>query len=679
MEVCGLEEQGVEKDNRRSESSILQGVLLILGLFVLISIGMLFFIEVKKAIFVSSLLLILIFVTLFYLYYFRYNYYRFNKVNSKKYNIVKILFICIIGSVILEGLTLIGDPSCSIFDLSKWNYKRILTFIIITYCLQVIPKLYIILKIKNKNDIISYNNSIKYLCISASLIIFIAVLCGILQNKAISMNQRVLFSITVLLVTFIELIYIIKKDKNIVNIFIVLAISSGSIFSFCAPPLTGISWDDQIHFDRAYGLSYIDNAPVSDVNAELVNIEWVKNGILQYDKINDAIYRINNELEKAKESNNFTYAYALTEAYSSKSIANITLFGYIPNAVGLWISRLFFTSFTAQLIIGRWSSLIFYVIIVSIAISILPIKKSLFAVIGLVPMSVFLASSYSYDTWIISFMILSCALFFKIYYSDKSFSIFYYIIMLFTMLIAIFIKAIYFPLLLIFVFLIQKKYNNKYYKSIIFILTILLIFYIVCTFVFPMLLSSSVQAGDSRGGSDVNALGQIKFIINNPLYYMKLIISFLLSYFAPINSDQYTVQIGYLALIPEYIPILSTVSFIVLVVSSYTSFYGSKVVLNRSLSITSIILVIISISIATTAIYVDINSVGSNVINGMQGRYLLPLLVFIFPFLYLSNSGVTKNNISDKINISIFLMYIILLISIYITVIPWNSTLMHVN
>lgn len=666
-----LEGDALAQKNKWTEQRVLHGVLILLGAFIAISTALLMIFEVKKAIFISYGLLLLIFVSYFYIDYYK-------DCNSKEIiykNIIKTIVTCLIGSFVLEALTLVGDPSSGVFDITKWNYKRIIIFIISLYCIQSIP--IIIIKFVKINNIVvsNFKMTIIYFTTTILVVVVSAVLCGLLKDTSSSISERVLFSLIIFLFSIIELLYIIRKDRKVLNIFLVLNLTAGSIYSFCVPPVTAVSWDDQIHFDRAYGLSYIDHAPVSDANIELLSVQWVNNSILDYDKINQAVKKINYDNSYSKSNNLYLNSNLLVEPASGNSFANITLFGYIPNAIGLWISRLFIHSFTGQLIFGRWSNLIFYTIIISLSIVIIPNRKFLFAVLGLIPMSIFLASSYSYDPFIISLMMLSSCIFIKVCLEEKDLSVFNITLILFILIIAIAIKAIYFPILVICLLLLQKKHMRNELKLIFNIIISFIIIYIILTFVLPLLLSSSVQAGDSRGGTGVNALGQIKYIISNPLKFIILLSKFLLKYFAPISSDEFSLQIGYLGIVSKYIPILSMVPFCIILFSSFSFMQRSKLNGYYRIYTVSPILVIISIAIASTALYVDFNNVGSNTIIGMQLRYLLPLICYIIPFLSLSSYNKNDSEINDELYLPMFCMYIMNIFSICICVIPWTTTL----
>ena len=67
------------------------------------------------------------------------------------------------------------------------------------------------------------------------------------------------------------------------------------------------------------------------------------------------------------------------------------------------------------------------------------------------------------------------------------------------------------------------------------------------SFALPYLFTVQTDAGDTRGGSDVNPLRQITFILEDPLRYGSILFNFFTTQFlSPLNSIQYGMNFAYI-------------------------------------------------------------------------------------------------------------------------------------
>lgn len=117
---------------------------------------------------------------------------------------------------------------------------------------------------------------------------------------------------------------------------------------------------------------------------------------------------------------------------SSKSVEVITgrshsITGSMPqtkiaSALGIVLARLLNLSSYWLFTLGRLFNFLSYVVLVVLAYRISPIGKNAIAVVSLLPMSLHLAASYSYDAFIISMSLLVTALCFRSIYSSVPFA-----------------------------------------------------------------------------------------------------------------------------------------------------------------------------------------------------------------------------------------------------------------
>nr|WP_308519636.1 DUF2142 domain-containing protein [uncultured Stomatobaculum sp.] len=112
-------------------------------------------------------------------------------------------------------------------------------------------------------------------------------------------------------------------------------------------------------------------------------------------------------------------------AFSTKPVASpipdvkTTPVFYLPQAIGFSIARVLGLGAVGLLFLGKFLNLCCYVALTALAVRTTPIGKSWFAAAGLLPMSLHLAASLSYDAGLIGTVFLFTALVFKLAYGTE--------------------------------------------------------------------------------------------------------------------------------------------------------------------------------------------------------------------------------------------------------------------
>lgn len=112
-------------------------------------------------------------------------------------------------------------------------------------------------------------------------------------------------------------------------------------------------------------------------------------------------------------------------AFSTKPVASpipdvkTTPVFYLPQAIGFSIARVLGLGAMGLLFLGKFLNLCCYVALTALAVRTAPIGKSWFAAAGLLPMSLHLAASLSYDAGLIGCVFLFTALVFKLAYGSE--------------------------------------------------------------------------------------------------------------------------------------------------------------------------------------------------------------------------------------------------------------------
>ena len=510
----------------------------------------------------------------------------------------------------------------------------------------------------NKTIINKLVNAKKYIlvvCLNIFLIIF-----GMSINYKFNYNyKQFIFSLCVL--GLIEL-FIFKKNyfgKKIEIIGFLIILTIGSTISFLEPSWLGMSWDDGTHYNRTVTLSHI-----------IDNKQSLADWIIREDEI-----RIGSNREKYNKEFQKSYIDFLDEIENNQYytfngglrtvLSSFSCISYIPAAIGIFLARGIGLPYHIQFIAGKWMNALLFGILCYYSMKKLKSGKLLVLLIALIPTNIFLASNYSYDTWLTGWSMLGlCTFFGEIQRPDDKITKKSKWTIFISMLLAVMPKMVYFPLIFIVFFMPKYKFSSKkdYCKY-----KLLIAFNIAIPFLlvlFGNVLSSvgTTGRGDLRGGEGVDAGGQIAFIMQNPVQAARIILNFLKTYLNPFaEGKEYINNWAYNGYILCYEVVLVTI-IISAVVSREEKEPGKYVWWFRS----GVILVYIGIGLlAAMTMYISFTAVGSTTVAGCQGRYIIPA---IFPTLFVLTRFSGKTYVKDFMkeeNINMIALGILVLFNIY--------------
>ena len=433
-----------------------------------------------------------------------------------------------------------------------------------------------------------------------------------------------------------------KKWKD-EKIYVYLALIFGMIMVFLTPPCQGP--DEDKHFLKSYQVS--NGHFYSSIKNKSAGNYFPKE---MYDYVREKTVYMNQLRMK------YSYADMVMDQikpmdYSKKEyVTNFTsrtfAFVYIAPALGMLISRILAFIFgykmitpTYMLYFGRIFSLLFSVIITYFAIKKTPIFKKTFTVVALLPMVIFLNSVIGYDNVLISFSLLALSLILKWSFDEKSeLSKKEFIILALVGIFLLNIKTLYFPVYLLLFLIPAKKFNGKKGKLKAAVIMISIIFGVTLLIKLPYILNP-ISSNDSFISK------QISFIMNNPLKY----ISILAHNIWEQRYFQLTSMVGVFGLVDTYIP--ATVVLIIylnIILIALSDISTDKYKVTEDMKIINLFYIIFAVIVIYTALYIywtplELGSIGTGSIKGVQGRYFIPLII---PFLMLlSNKKIKENKV----------------------------------
>ena len=297
---------------------------------------------------------------------------------------------------------------------------------------------------------------------------------------------------------------------------------------------------------------------------------------------------------------------------------------YIPQSIGIFFGKIFTDNIYLLAYFGRLFNFIFFILVYYLTIIYAPIKKISLYFIAFLPMTLQEAISLSVDPIVIacSFLLLSLCL--DIKYRREEDKIITLKEILLIYLLTIFVagsKIVYLPICFIILIIPKQKfkYNKLFY--IIPILTISILINIIW-----MKISLSYSSPNPEMNS--NNSQQIHFILNNIFDYLFIFLKTIFKEYkfyirSMIGRDLawYNIHISDIS----YYIFLGLLTLLLL----FENNNKSKEI-NIKIKCIIFIIILLTIGLMFTAIYVNWSPVGNNIIVGIQGRYFLPILFYIF-------------------------------------------------
>lgn len=456
------------------------------------------------------------------------------------------------------------------------------------------------------------------------------IISSITLCNQMQINQyRIAFIFVTLFVAYVILFMRRTVAEHLEYAFFLLAISMGIMMIILCPDRF-MSWDEQIHFNRAYSITFSEN------------VEYTKSTYCMYAMAIPEVNTIDERELTAKYLQNNNYE-VITVKEKTTNFVDYSKRAYLPQAFGLKLGDTLNLPLEQTMWLGKFFNLLVYSLVFAVAIRYAKFGKRALLCVGLLPTSLFLASTFSYDAFVTAFLMLGLVMIINELVDKKSELNWKHITVgVAAMALGSFSKAVYVPLLLLLCFIPKEKFKSKMQRRF-FILTVILIFLIMMSsFVLPALSNvvGNIDAGGDLRGGDTSVTKQIKYILTMPLAYVKLLFESMKSTMGEyLLGYKSRTLLGYLGVNTGNLYLLSVILTIFVTITG-----ENKIHLNKK---TKVILGILLTGVAAliwTALYLDFTPVGENVINGVQPRYYIPL---IFPIMLLFSS----DKIQCKMNI----------------------------
>ena len=349
---------------------------------------------------------------------------------------------------------------------------------------------------------------------------------------------------------------------------------------------------------------------------------------------------------------------------------------YFLPATGITVARIMGLNSIYLVLFGRMANLILFILFGTLGIYFLPKFKEFIFLVSLLPTTIELAASYSYDAVMISSMIFFVSYVFFLAHEKKEFDIKDLVIVSLIAGLVLPCKMVYFPMLLmlfsipLYKFKFRGKVDGKIKKeNIAFFLASAVVVLLSWVFAMYLVNRSTVVGYSTSNTSSLEWAGEesytIGYLLHNKLKAVKLFYNTLLLQLEYYHKTMFGAYLGH----ADDVVGIPYIGFLVLNIGMIFSVFGEakeKQLLVKERVLTGIsiffvvFLVLLSMLIAWTPI-------SSEFIEGVSGRYFIPVLL---PLLMIcrNNKIVIKDETKRNIIFLFILINAISLLKIFSTV-----------
>lgn len=433
------------------------------------------------------------------------------------------------------------------------------------------------------------------------------------------------------------------------DVFALCSLVLGAVLIYAAG-LNQIGYDEHIHMKSAYNRSFGTTVLTTESAMQMEASTMPSASNLEERRLVEAYAELNNDFSWA----NITH---------QSRFPNYDVRSYLQISVFMWLGRVLKLPFVWCMMLGKFGNLLLYTMVCYFAVKCAKQGKILVAAIALIPNCIFAAASFSYDAVVNSFLLLAMVLTLNQMNDKRRIDWLQTLVLLGAFVAGSTAKAIYIFMAFLLLLFPKEKFGSRWraltYKLCVTALMVLLIY----TFFFPPVSASSnfevmgnlAYAGDKRS-QGTSVLGQISWILHNPFAYAKLLLESMFGeLWNYLRGAKPFVAYGYLGGMSVVWTWLGLAALIFS--SAFSAKEESREAIPLRFKAGSILVVLGVGAVIWTSMYVTFTAVGADVINGVQGRYFLPLFLPFFSCFYREKGrlGISRE-VYGKIVLAVFVL-----------------------
>lgn len=494
-----------------------------------------------------------------------------------------------------------------------------------------------------------------------TLVIFIAIaLLSFFHYQTLyghSGKRFLVFSLFSLALTaVITVIYFVRKHLTEFRSYIMIMLVFGMTFVFIHPLFIGT--DETLHFYRAFEVS--EGGLVSQRDEGGIGGHYWPDSMVDFpaSETGESFLRYHTILDK-KDIEYHPDGEKVFVAFPSASLYSPVQ--YIPQVIGISLARLFTSRLIVMFYAGRVTNLLAVFLFYVLAMKFMPDLRRYIFLIFMNPMNLFLAASYSSDGITTAAGILLVCLTLKLACHEDAppVRITHMLALGLLCILISLCKITYLPFALIIFIIPAKKYSSTKAKYLFISIAAL-----VCIVISALwLLISSSYLVSSPLGSDPAA--QVQFLLHSPVKYISVMIQTLNTHISTWTFSLFGVFLGNVNIGIPQIPLSIFIVYFAYILLGDNRF---RPALRQSTKRLSVFILITTLLLIFTSLYVQFTQVGSDYVQGVQARYFIPILIFL-PFLIGKDLIRNKDtldlqcqNIAIGTYIPIFISYVLVLL-----------------
>lgn len=422
-----------------------------------------------------------------------------------------------------------------------------------------------------------------------------------------------------------------KKEFDLSKVFLFIAIPLGIIYMIISP--LGRIPDENSHSRRAYELSlgYL----ITDVDEEKSEFGRMLPKELRFVELDNISYNIYKEkIDSIYDANESVEENIETEEFLTfGNVAVYTFVSYVPQAIGIALSRIFTDNILVQMYTGRILNFAVYVAIMYFSLKIIPLKKLAVFMIAFLPIAMQQAASLSPDALTNSLSIFFVSYVLHLMYREEKMARKDYIILAILSILVAIIKIIYLPLCALVFLIPDKKFDTRKKKWII------LITIFIVSVILNLAWLKFANAKYPQAYHNANQKEQIAFVLQDPYRYITtcfrdvhLRLDFYLFGLCGRDMSYIDIDISYIAVF----------TMLFLLVYSFIVEDECKIKPNWIVKGFFALIFLAIVALLFTSEYLTWNPVGNYWVNGIQPRYFIPMLLLIAVISNLNNIKIEK-------------------------------------
>ena len=398
----------------------------------------------------------------------------------------------------------------------------------------------------------------------------------------------------------------LPKNFLLITLFIGVFYTLITLFAYCT--------DEEFHFMRAFGITNGEfMPPFVDSKAGI----HLPNG---YDTF---AQREAWSLISFSQNSNLISPVRELFFFARDRSADYLPLCYLPSAVGLGLGRLLGAPLVIDILLGRLTNYVAYVLVCYIAIKRSKHFQTVLFLTALIPTSLELAGTFTIDSSLISFSLLFLSICLHYSFDETAGEVKKrdLILLAISALVLLSVKYLgYFAILGLVFFLPKQRVSNK--RTVVTLL--LIVFTLVAILqVWAITAYQGSFDGSTQAGADVR--GQVSFILSHPASYIKMLaINFLPNF---VERMHFFIETGSMSLNFLAEPLALLPIFGALLAKDKPALTSRQ---KTGWSLLCIAIFCATTLLSITALYLSFTPVGATSVQGMQNRYVLPVVALVY-------------------------------------------------